>query len=754
MIKKGVILTLLTSFVFLMNFQISYADDVKIVREIDGLSVTEDGSYKVKYNETKPILLKQNDYVKLNIKKDKEVVILLDGSEIETPPGKLPQSPFKYALFAGAEEINGNKDVLILRGDQLSISGYSHSNGNIIGGIGPGSAVCRSDEDLMASVGEVLLSGDKLKVNKEEGVSIIPMPDLSEKFAVDAKTSKSYFSTAFNPKTGEEYYKDIIVSSGEGVTGIIKSEFGSGLTCTYTGDTWQIIGDHLVLSMERPLFFDGNVEFSLNNVSGDGFIIATGNILFNTGGEEKGVNLGLAFKDDGTVDLENSTEIGFYSIAGNIDFNMLPVVRFKGIVYAPGRIVENEKGELVRIGGKVQMSTDYFELYGSLVASTLELYGNKKIYYVENDLSDELEDDTTSRIDFSNVQSVALKIANELSKGKNNVNMATIIYSDTADILGKGFYKLNNEDELNELSELIKEYEIREGSNLGDGLRLAYHTLKEGAAKDGDDTLNEPEKFLIVLTYNEPTRYTDVDISYTGEIPSGDIRIKECNIEEALNYAERVAEVIKEERFDNIYFIDLDADGTLNSVKEVLKKAGTKEEFTYDPKAVVEGTAKQTFEEALDISIQSILKDINYIPIVEKVEVAFNDDKSHVLPDYVEFVKTVKEQIEIDGEKKIVEKKSDFYYDEYTRELELIEDIIIDLSSDKTEAKIEDLIMFVKFNTVTNSEQLPEDYIEFKETELIYTITLVDRNGKELKEFIHVPVDKMRVRVESKIDIN
>ena len=149
MIKKGVILTLLTSFVFLMNFQISYADDVKIVREIDGLSVTEDGSYKVKYNETKPILLKQNDYVKLNIKKDKEVVILLDGSEIETPPGKLPQSPFKYALFAGAEEINGNKDVLILRGDQLSISGYSHSNGNIIGGIGRGSAVCKSEEDKL-----------------------------------------------------------------------------------------------------------------------------------------------------------------------------------------------------------------------------------------------------------------------------------------------------------------------------------------------------------------------------------------------------------------------------------------------------------------------------------------------------------------------------------------------------------------------------------------------------------------------------
>ena len=273
MIKKGVILTLLTSFVFLMNFQISYADDVKIVREIDGLSVTEDGSYKVKYNETKPILLKQNDYVKLNIKKDKEVVILLDGSEIETPPGKLPQSPFKYALFAGAEEINGNKDVLILRGDQLSISGYSHSNGNIIGGIGPGSAVCKSEEDKLVSVGKVDISGAGLTINKEENVSLIPMPDLSEKFAVDAKTAGSYFSTTFNPKTGKEYYKDIIDSSGEGVTGIIKSEFGSGLTCTYTGDTWEINGNSLELSMKKPLFFDGNVKFSLNSIIGDGFII-------------------------------------------------------------------------------------------------------------------------------------------------------------------------------------------------------------------------------------------------------------------------------------------------------------------------------------------------------------------------------------------------------------------------------------------------------------------------------------------------
>lgn len=766
MIKKGVLLTLLTSFVFLMNFQISYANDVKIVREIDGLSVTEDGYYEVNYNETKSILLKQNEYVKLDIKKDKEVVILLDGSERETPPDKRPQSPFKYALFAGAEEINGNKDVLILRGDQLNISGYSHSNGNIIGGIGPGSSVCKTAEDKLVSVGEVNISGAGLIINKEENVSIIPMPDLSEKFAVDAKTSKSYFSTSFNPKTGKEYYKDIIISSGEEVTGIINSEFGSGLTCTYTGDTWEINGDSLKLSMKKPLFFDGNVKFSLDSINGDGFIIATGDILFNSGKE---TSLGLAFKDDGTVDLENSSEIGFYSIEGNIDFNMVSGAKFKGIVYAPGTLVEDETGKLVLKGGKVQMSTDYFELYGSLVASTLELYGNKKIHYVENDLGKDLEDDTTNRIDFSNVQSVALQIASELAKEKNTVNMATIIYSDTADILGKGFYKLNDKDELNELSELINKYEIREGSNLGDGLRLAYHTLKEGKPGDIDEeekdpdgiVLNEPEKFLIVLSYNEPTRYTDVDISYAGEIPRGDSRIKEYNEEEALRYAERVAEVIKEEKFSNVYFVDLDIDGTLNSVKEVLKNAGAKDEFIYDPKAVKIGeTIEQTFEEAVNSSIKSILKDINYIPKVEKVEVAFSEDKPHNLPDNVEFVDTVKKEIEKDGKKVIVENKSDFSYDKDTRKLELIEDVAIDLSSDKTEAKIRDLTMFVKFNTVTHSDLLKKDGkksendIKFKETELIYTFTLTDRNGNSSKEYIQVPVNELDVRVEVKIDIN
>lgn len=774
--KKRILLTFLTLIVFVINFQISYADGEKIVREIEGLTVTSEGYYKVPYGKTKKLTLKQDKNVELDIKQDKDVVLLLDASDKETTPsGELPKTPFKYALFAGAEEINGNKDVLVINGNDISVTGSSHSNGNIRGGLGSGSVICGAD-DVLSSVGEVNVSGNDIKIEKKEGtkdgVSVIPMPDMREKFAVDAKTSGSYFSTTFNTKTGMQYFKDILTSVDESVTGgDIKSEFGSGLKCTYSkseysGDsmgTWEVNGDSLVLREDLPLFFDGNVKFSLNNITGNGFIIATGNILFNSGKE---TNLGLKYKYDGTIDLENSSEIGFYSIAGDIDFNMVSGAKFKGIVYAPGSFVENDKGELVRKGGKVQMSTDYFELYGSLVASTLILYGNKTIHYVETSLHKKLDDsDDSSSIEFANVQSVALKIAGELAKDKNTIDMATIVYSDKAHILGKGFYTINEEEELGGLTGLINDYETKEGSNLSDGLRLAYHTLREGKIedrdkdgdKDSDDVaLDDSEKFLIVLSYNKPTRYTDVDVSFTDEVSSGDSRIK-VGEAEALDKAEDVAKIIKNEKFDSIYFIDINSKSVLSDVQNIIKGAGAKDKFMFDPQTVIKGgIPEQTFEGSLESAVNSILEDISYIPKVKDVRVAFNKgDKKHILPDKVEFVPSIKEEVIEDGKEKTIENEGNFEFDEATRELSLKDaSYEIDLLDNKTKAKISDLEMFAKFSTITDSQTFIDDPIKFEETELIYTFTLTDRLGDEETVSIGVPVNKLDIRVEWLVDIN
>ena len=733
--KKNIFLSFAVAFILLGNFQFSYASGEKIIREVEGLN----GGQKVPYGWTKTITYKQNESVKLELSsKDKDIVILVDSSKRDSDDNTKKDSPFKFALFAGSEIVDG-EPALHMYGDHLNIDGDCHSNGNIEAYVGPTSQLT----GIFTASGNIGVSGENVSVQAIEKQSVIKMPDLSAKFAIDAKKNQSYFSTSLDTETGKKWYEYIVENSYGSIGGDIIDKFGVGLKCTYANGTWEITGGELKLSKDLPLLFDGNVLFSLDNISGNGFIVATGNILFNNGNS---TDLGLKYKPDGSVDLENSAEIGFYSINGNIDFNMAEGAKFKGLVYVPN--------------GNIQLNSNAFHLYGSLVANTLELGGDKLIHYVETGLHDdigggEIKDD----IQYINARDSALKIIEELSKYEvSNINLATVMYSNKAYLLGNGFYRINekNGGAVSEVKELINAYNIGNGVNMGDGLKLASETLKVGSGQGSNK-----EKYLIVLSYNEPNRYTDDN----GNILSDAIK--------ALEYAEKIAEEnIKGENFDNIYFIDVNSELTLNCIKKVAEKAEVENEFVFDPKAVIENEViVKSFESSLKEVVSSIINDITFVPQVKKVEVSFNtSDKPHKLPTGVTFIPNIVKNVENIGEVEEIEEieatqdteeaenkedKVSFEFIASTRELKLKEGAYsVELSTDKTSAKIGDLKLSVKFNKRTDSDTISTDTIVFEETELIYTFTLTSKSGVDETVSVKVPVEKLEVGVEFKIDIN
>lgn len=280
------------------------------------------------------------------------------------------ENPFRYAIFSGDTE-----NDLLLYGDSLEIYGDIHSNSGI-------SIYTNSNSHINGECSAAnAVNSNGIVVHKSldaEKNVIIPMPDLSAKFEIDAKGSMSYFSN--NIDYSGKRWIDYIV---EGPEGCISTYLGENIKCSYSEalnadgfGTWELSGESLVLKKSVPLFFDGNVKLSIDNISGCGLIIARGDIVFNNG---KSTDLGLKYKEDGTVDLENSSDIGFYSIGGNIHFNMVEGAKFKGLVYAPGSVDKPESGYL-------QLNTYDLELYGSVVSNKLEIGGIKKIRYANTEI--------------------------------------------------------------------------------------------------------------------------------------------------------------------------------------------------------------------------------------------------------------------------------------------------------------------------------------------------------------------------------
>lgn len=771
--KRKILIACATAFALLFNFQVAFAADADaaiVKRSVDKLEKDE----MIEYGKSKSIIYHQDKSVTIDLARNKEVVLVMDTSIKSTLPDDPDKNPFNYALFSGSE-----KETLVLHADKVYIDGKSHSNSAINMNLGGSSVITSSvvNEDGSPTKGAITAPGGASDITimgaldrstfDLETQSVIKMPDLSGRFSVDAGLSHSKFSTDLDPEDMMPFYLDAVIDGS-----IVKTYIGKNLKYSLGKDIvdreyydivsgevkskkveinkWSISGEELTLSKERPLYFDGDVVFSVEKFSGSGFIVATGDITFNAGVP---TDLGLKYKEDGTVDLENSAEIGFYSTAGDINFNLGAGAKFKGLIYAPGTIIKNESGEVVfESGGKVQTGSDAFEIYGTTVARTLQAYGNKKIVYTDTSLKDELGENTEDRSNRLNAIEAAKVIINELSSLKgSNVKIGTVVYSDYAKKLADinnddTDYIINAEDETNKgdkdaLIEVIKSInglDDKSGSNLGDGLRLAYHMLN-----DSDD--KKAEKYIVVFSYNVPDKWTTSD--KVGEKYRKDnVEIKEgientTTIDDASDYAIEIGKMINVAGFKGVYFIDSKAGSKLNNINDIAKATGADKnddgEYMYNPESdLTEDKDKKDFFDKFSQVVKTISQKIavKSVLAVESVEVRFNntdEGKLHKLPDGVVFIES-----------------TDFILKDGLLELS-DPDSVLELSIDKKTATIKDLSMDVKFNKITNSAIINEDPIQFKEAELIYKFNIAGEDSIE----VPVLVEPLEVRVEYKVDI-
>lgn len=280
---------------------------------------------------------------------------------------------FEYALFAGDTE-----EALRIYGENFKIHGDIRSNNSITVYAGPNAIIDGECE----AVNNIVIYGVSSNYEIRERESELCMPDLNDCFRLDSQISNTYISGAYNPSTGRKYYQDLVEEDGK----FMGDNFSENCTLEYSDDsnpTWIISGDKLLLHENMPIFFDGNVKLCVDQISGNGFIVATGNIIFDIA---KNTDFGLKYKVDGKVDLENSSEIGLYSINGNIDFNIPS--KLQGLIYAPGVVEKNEFGDELTYGGKIRIRG--IEFYGSIVGRVLELSGYDSVIFTDTSLHKEL----------------------------------------------------------------------------------------------------------------------------------------------------------------------------------------------------------------------------------------------------------------------------------------------------------------------------------------------------------------------------
>lgn len=769
--KKRILIALLAVLVFVFNFQISFASEAdKTVGEPDtskpsiARSLNEPGN--IQFGDTRELTFKQNKDVEVDIirknppliedifeTKDKEIIFMLDASRTVVPPAPPEGDPFSYALFAGSDDKDSK---LNLSGNKFILEGDCHSNNDIVVGVGRAKSILDgqlrhvgSYEQYDPDIKTIPVGNTDKDVVKKDVVKI-DMPDLSKNFNTTDAIRFSYDALS---TSGEKLYKRYLEPGSD----YLLSKYGDELKVSYDvhAKTWNLDGETLKLNEEKPYFFNGNVIISVDNVVGNGTIVAEDDITFNPG------TLG-------------KSEVGLYSIYGGIVCNLAPGGVFTGLLYAPGIEKPEYEPESGLVPGSIAVRSLNFEYNGSIVGKSLDLTGDKVIKYVRTKVHDDFSDPDVDNEFLNQTKDKVKKVIDDLALEKgSNIKTATILYSDHAEVIGsefittsKGADVLTDEEKekFDDYIDKIGKISEKDGCNLGDGLRLAYHLFKNDGKEDAD-------KYLVVFSYNELDKYTVITGTDDFRTEDGD-KIEEKDITssvkddkaKAVEYAKTVAKMI-DSKYKGVYFVDIKpGEEHLSDLSDIAKDSGAKkvgEYYCYNPEEDTEKDKSYMTRFAEDVAeIYSELVVPNKIKVGEKeipvpdtvidydVKVRFGivekdattgEDKitySNKLPEGVQFISSSDLTADASGTLDFVDGFAS----------KVIKKVIKDKESNpiKLTATIPELKVNIKFNKIGD--------FEFKLAKLVYEFT----NKEDPEDTVIVPVDiePLKVNVGWKIDIN
>ncbi len=534
----------------------------QVIFAADGTGKRETAT-KVKYLSTQPLSYKQDsDIVIDKIKKDKEISILVDSSSGMNEYVKDNPSPFDYALFSGS-----TTEDLVMNSSDINITGSVHGNKSVEMNLGSITV-----EGSIEAVEKVTISKGK-KVNKKDNASFVGMQDLSGEFRVDAMYNDGYYIAKGEPTPDFGDGVDVYDVSGE-------------------KPAWNINGSKLVLPEGKTIYVEGDLTLSLSEISGEGFIVATGTISIN-------------------VSKFTSKDIGIYSVNGDVNFYIGTVsedggVGLYGLVYAPK--------------GTVVANTSAFNMEGCVVAQNIESgSGGFKIKY--NDSLGTVEKIKTYEDDIRTIAVARESIKNfveELkeSYSESDIKVNIITYDEKARI---GLEKYNITDRtLDEFNEYVNHIDLsdKEGANLGDGLRIAHYNMDPNA-----------DKYIVVFSAIDPNRWTKNEAPGNFKLDNGeevgDTLIMNTGGDQAIDYSKEAAGLIKSSARKS-FFIDVNPGETLGSLSGIAEAAGGE---LFNPEAKSEPDKTDFESELNDDLINSIfgtiINDASYLE--PKVTVSFTE---------------------------------------------------------------------------------------------------------------------------------
>ncbi|MFZ5985877.1 MAG: DUF7305 domain-containing protein [Bacillota bacterium] len=456
--------------------------------------------------------------------KDKELVLLVDSSSEQNSPIPPSSSAFDYALFSG----DSNSDLTI-SGANVSVNGDVHSNRGVVSRSTSISlrGTCEAVTQVTVATGYSDFNSETVIVNN---ASHVDTPDISAQLISKARNDNKLQvinSRNYNETNNNTLLKNLVTKELAGQNNI-------WLYYESSSNTWNITGQNLVL--DKTMYFEGNLLFNVQSVTGAGFIIATGNIMVNGSGLSN-------------TSIENP--ICVYSVNGDIKLYM-GGINYYGIIYAPN--------------GKVEVNSSGLNINGSLISKSI-VTGNHGVNYTYRltSVHNTIIDTITHPPLYSTVKDTAKKFADQFAG--TNMKIGFIRYSDDADNNSFRFYNMSSGSELANLKGEIDASSAGGGSNLGDGLRRAYHMLKNGSA--------DAQKYIIVISSSNPNKWTRAgENSDTFKTNEGDaIYLGDNTSSKPFNYCLEIGSLIRNYNIKP-FFIDFKPGGTVDRIGQISQISG------------------------------------------------------------------------------------------------------------------------------------------------------------------------------------
>jgi len=492
---------------------------------VAGITASMSSEYDVELGKEAEILLSQSGEITLEgrIENEKEVVLVLDNSGVLNTYMEEILTPLDFGIYSNLD--------LTVQGKDAFINGSVHTNGVFTSNV----ETVKITETCSAAGFNI--TSKNANINTYKNITMpVEMPYFHDSLIADASKN----SMVFRP---EDYPPSMFFYPMPGQQDIF-------IYYNYFANRFEIWGmGTLVIS--SSMYFKGNVFISLRGTSniGEGFIVADGDITI------QGENLSPQGPND---------KLYVYSIGGNIEFQT-PNSTINGIAYAPGSPEKPNSGKIIFTGNNNTVN-------GSIAGNELKFYGSGlTVNHTEGQFTvveqKYLQSTTYMKLVKDTAKSFVDKFAGTRTK------MTVIQYSDSANNNDFKQYDLavgNNAATLKDKIEKIKP-ETSGLSNMGDGMRRAYHILK----KPKKDSVS---KYIIVLAGSEPNRWTGMNPT-SNDPKTGDGKADHIKADNgaynSLNYAKDIGKMITSDGINLMFisFSDKDIDSVL---EEIAVESGSK----------------------------------------------------------------------------------------------------------------------------------------------------------------------------------